>query len=219
MTVKLRVIAHALNLREKPSIDGEIVGFLKSGQVVDCPDVSKGGIGWRYVVTDAGKAGYASLKYLRDYNEPPHEIAVDHPWVRIALGELGVAEVPGSGDNPRIVEYLKSTTLDRELASNDETPWCAAFVNWCMEMAGYAAMDSAWAKSWLKWGRRVLKPERGAVVVFTRDGGGHVAFYMEEDPNDKERIMVLGGNQGNKVCVASYPKSRVLGYRMPSHLL
>ena len=47
-------------------------------------------------------------------------------------------------------------------------------------------------------------------MIFTRDGGGHVAFYVGETAT---QIKVLGGNQSNSVSVANYPKSRLLGFR------
>ena len=40
-----------------------------------------------------------------------------------ALKEIGTRETPGAGDNPRIVEYHKSTTLPAQYANEDETPW------------------------------------------------------------------------------------------------
>ena len=80
------------------------------------------------------------------------------PWLEIAEREQGVAEVPGAGDNPRVVDYLMSTTLGSLENQNDETPWCSAFVNWCMEQAGIKGTNSAWARSWLDWGK---EPEEG----------------------------------------------------------
>ena len=50
-----------------------------------------------------------------------------------ARGELGVQEDTGPGSNPRVIEYLHSTTLEGGAASTDETPWCSAFVNWCVD--------------------------------------------------------------------------------------
>lgn len=42
---------------------------------------------------------------------------------------------------------------------------------------------------------------------------GHVGFYAGKAANGN--ILVLGGNQGNKVSVQEYPTARVLGYRKP----
>lgn len=142
------------------------------------------------------------------------------PWWPIALAELGVAEVQGQEHNPRILEYLATTTLDRALAEQDETAWCSAFANWCVEKAGVKGTDSAWARSWLQWGREPRPLEEvpvGAILIFSRGDGGHVGFWAGPGENHRPDIIrVLGGNQGNKVQVSSYPASRLLGIRVPA---
>jgi uncharacterized protein (TIGR02594 family) len=72
----------------------------------------------------------------------------------------------------------------------------------------------AWAKSYLNYGVRLDKPKYGCIVVFTRGASsGHVGFYVGEGPLGMMKI--LGGNQGDKVCVENYTTMRVLGYRWP----
>ena len=136
------------------------------------------------------------------------------PWLEIARHEKGVHEVPGPGDNPRIVEYLKSTSLGKPDNQNDETAWCSAFLNWCMEQAGLEGTNSAWARSWLDWGREVREDEDfiGSVCVLERGVNfGHVGFLMDFD---EDRVQLLGGNQGDAVSLAWFPMDRVLGYRV-----
>ncbi|HEX5760734.1 MAG TPA: TIGR02594 family protein [Thermoanaerobaculia bacterium] len=72
---------------------------------------------------------------------------------------------PGLADNPRIVEYHRTTSLR---ATDDEVPWCSAFVNWCMREAGLRGTGSAAARSWLTWGSRLATPRRGCVTVLRR---------------------------------------------------
>ena len=123
-------------------------------------------------------------------------------------------EVTGSGDNPRIVEYLQSTTLDAPEACQDETPWCSAFANWCVERAGHAGTDSAWARSWLTWGVATDTPREGCIVVLDRGAGsGHVGFFVMGTATE---IRLLGGNQSDLVGERSYPRQRLMGYRLPS---
>lgn len=131
----------------------------------------------------------------------------------IALAEQGQIEVPGDADNPRIVEYLKSTTLPPELAAQDETAWCSAFVNWCVEHSGHKGTRSAAARSWLEWGKAISIPRRGCIAVFSRgESSGHVAFYM---CSILHNYIVLGGNQANRVGVNDYDRARLLGFRVP----
>lgn len=205
---KLVVKASSLNLREEPSLTARIVKTLDRNEVVEFLEASPDNY-WFKVRRESGTEGWASHKFLSAATPPsPAEI----PWLGIAQGELGVHEVPGFQNNARIIQYLKSTTLGDPYCSCDETPWCSAFVNWCVEKAGYEGTDSAAARSWLEWGKNVSKPCPGCIAVFTREGGGHVGFYIGETA---DTVKVLGGNQGDQVCVREYSKSRLLGYRMP----
>jgi uncharacterized protein (TIGR02594 family) len=141
-------------------------------------------------------------------------VVEEFPWMPIALHEMGVKETPGAGNNPRVVAYLRSTSLDADQAAQDATPWCSAFVNWCVEGCGIPGTNSAAARSWLTWGRAVAVPRRGCIAVFSRGTGGHVAFYVGMS-TALAQILVLGGNQTDCVCISGYEKSRLLGYRLP----
>jgi uncharacterized protein (TIGR02594 family) len=132
-------------------------------------------------------------------------------WMTIADDEIGEKEVPGLNHNPRIIEYHSETTLR---ATTDEVPWCSSFVNWVMKRAGYTPTRSAAARSWATWGVE-CKPTAGCIVVLTRNGGGHVGFYVRETAR---YVFLLGGNQSNAVNIAAYPKTRVIGYRMPKQM-
>ncbi len=135
------------------------------------------------------------------------------PWLSIARKEQGVLEEAGIVNNPRILEYHKSTKLR---ATTDEIPWCSSFACWCMEKAGIPSPKSARAKDWLDWGVPVEKPTLGCIVVIRRAiNKGHVGFYESEDSYS---IALTGGNQRDSVCILLYPKTRVLGYRMPDKL-
>ncbi len=205
------VTAEGLNVREEPSIHGKIIRVLTKGNQVELISVS-GDDYWYKVQTPAGPIGWASHKYLRKLVTAPES---DFPWLAIALAEKGTHEFPGNADNPRVVEYLHSTNLGTPSWNEDETPWCSAFVNWCVEKSGYEGTDSAWAKSWLTWGKPVKKPVVGCIAVFTRESGGHVGFYMGET---KTKVRVLGGNQSDEVNESPQDKSRLLGYRLPGNI-
>jgi uncharacterized protein (TIGR02594 family) len=207
---KLVVTASALNLRDAPSTEGNVIAILDRGDVVESLEASADGH-W-HKVNHGTDTGWASFKYLQPaLVEAP---VAAFAWFDIAMRELGTSEIAGAGDNPRIVEYLRSTSLGGAMAANDETPWCSAFVNFCVEQAGFAGTDSASARSWLHWGRQTVVPVTGCIAVFKRGDppSGHVAFYVSESGGS---IKVLGGNQGDKVCFAPYPRERLLGYRVP----
>lgn len=133
-------------------------------------------------------------------------------WYQLARQECEqcTQEIAGEEHNPRIVAYHQCTTL---AATDDETPWCSSFVNWCIQTAGVGATRSAAARSWLQWGEALSQPKEGCIVVLkrgTKPWQGHVGFYVKEKD---DQICVLGGNQRNCVCESWYPKQDVLSYR------
>ena len=134
------------------------------------------------------------------------------PWLAVAKREQGQTEIAGEKDNPRIVEYHAATSLK---ASDDETAWCSAFVNWVMLAAGQRGTGRADARSWLEWGVEFKIPAYGCVVVLKRGTGwqGHVGFFVGRRDG---LVGILGGNQGDAVSVAWYPERDVLGYRWPA---
>lgn len=127
-----------------------------------------------------------------------------------AKAEIGVKEVE-DGENPRIIEYHAATYLK---ASDDETPWCSSFMNWCMQKAGGQGTKNAMARSWLGWGKLISEPKEGDTVIFSSPmrgpQAGHVAFFVKDKGS---MVEVLGGNQSNRVSITDYPKALVLGYR------
>ncbi len=131
----------------------------------------------------------------------------------IALEELqrGVAELPGAPSHDRIKLYLASVGQP----GNDEIPWCSAFVNWCVEVAGLVGTKNATARSWLKWGQEILTPQFGAIAIFkrgTQAWQGHVTFLLYAN---ETWAYVVGGNQSDRVSVARYPIADLIGLRIP----
>lgn len=132
-------------------------------------------------------------------------------YLAIARKYEGTKEVKGPKHNGLILGWWKR--IKRGGIKDDETPWCAAFVGGVLEEAGIVSSRFESAISYLKWGVPVAKPVLGCVVVFKRDGGGHVGFVVGVDKFGC--LMVLGGNQGDTVSIRPFDRARVVGYRMP----
>ena len=133
-------------------------------------------------------------------------------WLQIAEGYNGVREIPGPRHNPTIIRWLEKLNA---WWRDDETPWCGVFCAAVMHEAGlpYPRLYMR-ARAWSDYGAR-LRPDRlapGAILVFTRKGGGHVGFYVGEDAG---HYFVLGGNQSNAVNVRKLGKSRLVASRWP----
>ena len=141
---------------------------------------------------------------------------MEYPWMAIARKKQGIHEIPGPEANAFIVECLESTSLGYPENQSDETPWCSAFANRIMQLAGFDGTNSAWARSWLDWGREPTDAEFGAGVVVVLERGansGHVGFL---DSWTEDAVTLLGGNQSDSVSYARFPMSRVIGFRVPA---
>lgn len=137
------------------------------------------------------------------------------PWIAEAEKFIGLKETPDAGNTPEITQFWK--TIKRGGITQDSVPWCAAFVGAMLERCGIRSTRFESAKSYLDWGQLLAAPVPGCVVVFTREGGGHVGFAIGRDKTG--RVLVLGGNQGDAVNIRAFPVSRVSGYRWPADLL
>jgi len=97
----------------------------------------------------------------------------------------------------------------------DSIPWCGLYAAVVIHRAQRPVVDQPlWALNWNKFGVRVTEPMLGDVLTFTRKSGGHVGFYVGEDAT---AYHVLGGNQGDKVCVSRIAKSRLSQARRPQY--
>lgn len=129
-----------------------------------------------------------------------------------AASQQGVREIPGAPTAPAIAKWLAEL---KAWWRDDETPWCGVFVAHCMQSVGIKP-PKAWyrAKGWLDWGTPMAHPAVGCVVIFERDGGGHVGLVVGRAA-ETNCLMVLGGNQGDAVRVSAFDPRRAIGFRWP----
>ena len=135
---------------------------------------------------------------------------IDPPWIAEARKYIGVKEIPGPRHHAAI---LKMWVLIRASYTDDETPWCAAFVGGCLETAGIRSTRSASSLSYEKFGLPLGRPVLGCIAVKRRKGGGHVTFPVALSPDGKF-VLCLGGNQNDAVTLSTYPAD-VFQYRWP----
>lgn len=133
------------------------------------------------------------------------------PWLDTAKSHIGLKEIPGRKSNPTILQWASDVNVEN-VYKNDDTPWCGLFVAHCMEDNDIDWIDGPlWALNWNKFGIKTT-PRFGCVMVFKRNGGGHVGFYISED---SDTYHILGGNQSNSVNVTRVRKSQFVGARWP----
>lgn len=141
----------------------------------------------------------------------------DPTYMDVASAAVGVKEVPGTANSPTIMRW--AAKVGRFLGikyDGDHVPWCGLFAAYCVSEKGLTPPSIAIrASAWGSWGVALSKPVYGAVLVFTREGGGHVGFYVSED---SQYYHVLGGNQSNQVSVMKLAKNRCTAIRWSSQL-
>jgi uncharacterized protein (TIGR02594 family) len=131
----------------------------------------------------------------------------------------GTAEIVGRGSNRTIIGWrdeLNQAGVIIAGYSDDDIPWCGLYAAIVAHRAGKAVpVGPLWARNWTKFGKQVPTAGLGDVLVFSRNGGGHVGFYIAED---ETAYHVLGGNQSNRVSIARIAKDRCIGIRRPIYI-
>lgn len=149
------------------------------------------------------------------------------PWLSQMRSITGTKEVPGPKDNPlilgwrdKIIAAFPEMKAGVQAYVHDSIPWCGLTVAYCMAMAGqkppsFPLYATNWFYEW-KDGIKLAAPALGAVLVKTRNGGGHVTLYEGEDNN---YFYCRGGNQSDMVNVMRIPKvgAGVLGFMWPKN--
>jgi len=138
-------------------------------------------------------------------------------WMDIALKYKGQKEIKGSRHNPVVVAFFAKSGHPE--IKDDETAWCAAYLNAVLYEAGRRGTKSLLAKSFLNLpDSDEVKgvPQYGDIVVLHRGSPsswqGHVGFFVKWDD---EFVYLLGGNQSDGVNVSKFPRSRIAGVRRP----
>ncbi|VWC88101.1 TIGR02594 family protein [Burkholderia contaminans] len=166
----------------------------------------------------------------RDESDHPktEALSASHaPWMAYAEEErhVGIKRKGGDVSTEHIKEYFGATSQTK--ADPNSAAYCAAFVNWCLQRAGYEGTKgktNAMASSFLKWGKPTKgnKPVYGAIAV-VRFGKSayHVTFVNGAHRFDAHQhlqsLATLGGNQGkaHEVNKSHLPPSLVVAYRLP----
>ena len=141
---------------------------------------------------------------------------ISHPEMMAHAMQLyNLHEIPGPVNNPQIMKMFKS--IGQDWVQGEETAWCSAFINYLAKENGYNYSGKLTARSWLNIGHTTNIPNPGDIAVLWRvnptSWKGHVGLFIRDDGMN---VWLLGGNQSNKVCIAAYPRERVLSYRVLS---
>jgi uncharacterized protein (TIGR02594 family) len=147
-------------------------------------------------------------------NDPPH--------LKAMFSILGLSEIAGPQHERRVLAMYAA--CGHPEINNDEVPWCAAGVGWCLVQASLPLPPKArlMARSYAKYGRALDTSKilpRGAICVFPRGKppAGHVNLLLRDDGT---WLTCIGCNQANGkgggVTIAKFRKSDLLAARMPA---
>lgn len=124
------------------------------------------------------------------------------------LAEAKQGKWKENGSNPLIVACYKSVGFN---LSKDTTPWCAAFAGNILKRAGAPALKTLSSLAYSNYGTDVpisdpRKFRLNDIVIFTRQGGGHIGFFRGFNPSTGS-ILVAGGNQADNLNEVGFRKS------------
>lgn len=153
---------------------------------------------------------------------------VELEWIKIAKSLNGQRENGSTNKSPFIEKMVKSLTGGSLPSYIYGQPWCGTFVAYCLQQAGFTKGNiNCRLLSWdggssgankypLNWygagdyakeaGFKLLKPCYGCVAIKSRKGGNHVCFVVGRDQKTN-KLVCIGGNQGNAVSYALYAES------------
>lgn len=124
------------------------------------------------------------------------DAAVRSQVLAVARGEIGVRELTGRNDGPRVAQYLAYCDLPEGHA------WCAAFVSWCFGQTGFEQPRNPWSPSLFPVARRVsaggLKPAMVFGLYSPAAGRINHAGLVERVEHG-QYIVTIEGNSNNQV--------------------
>ena len=92
--------------------------------------------------------------------------------------------------------------------------WCARFMNLVLARTGHRGTGSDMADSFVHYGHRISGPQVGAIAVMGRRGGGHVGIIT--GINAAGKVIMISGNNGNRVREVPVSRGRIYAYVMPN---
>lgn len=159
---------------------------------------------------------------------------VEPVWLIVARSMLGSKETDTKFAREMIPFWKKLFNRNIGAIAGNEVAWCGLFVGRCLYEAGLPVQKKGeMAGNWRSYGvpidwRKNGIPQ-GAIIHINHNHsceignkGNHVTFaatnYTTHDLEVTGYFAALGGNQGNKVCVASYSIKEICEVRWPKEV-
>jgi hypothetical protein len=154
----------------------------------------------------------ASRKALGLLDAPAAE---ELPWIAEGFKVLGWHEAT---DKTRLSAWLKSG--GKYLGDPSQLPWCGDFMETCVAkslpdevLPGALGQNPFFAQNWQLFGVSTAPTRGAAVAIRWTANTGHTGWLLGQNGSN---YVLLGGNQGNRVSIAEFPKSAVIATRWPA---
>jgi len=110
-----------------------------------------------------------------------------------------------NGANSRIISCYKTVGFN---INNDRTPWCAAFAGNILKKSGAKSLATLSSLAYRGYGTSIPVGDKSRwrlndVVVFSRNGGGHIGFFRGYNPANGS-MLIAGGNQSDNLTETAF---------------
>jgi uncharacterized protein (TIGR02594 family) len=179
----------------------QIEGIATSSAAATSPEEAEVGLTNRGEVPQEGDAGALTP------DVPP----TGSLWIDIArnldlcLSEARQGLWRETGSNPRIIACYKAAGNN---INNDRVPWCAGFATSILKKAGGPARATLSSLAYRGIGTSIPIGDKSRwrlndIVVFSRNGGGHIGFFRAYNPANGS-MLIAGGNQDDNLNETSF---------------
>lgn len=134
------------------------------------------------------------------------------PWMELAVKTAKEMKGCKEDKDPMYTKaksYLKYCGNTFEPTDGENGPWCAAFMNWCINEAGYSNANSASSLAPInavagKKYKKIESPVYGCIVVYKHSSKwkGHTGFLYGKTKTGK--YILIGGNQDDTIRFDEY---------------
>lgn len=149
---------------------------------------------------------------------PPMPSVLDvAPHLAQMRAMTGTKEIPGSGNNPAIIKWARDLEKAYPSLKGDLNWYKMDSIAWCgLAMGAAVGLNPVTpvipppgllgAQNWKSFGVPLSEPTPGAILVYSRTGGGHVTLYESELDG---YFYCRGGNQSDMVNVSKRKGGKV----------
>ena len=122
-----------------------------------------------------------------------------------SLAEARNGKWKENGRNVCIVSCYKSVGFN---LSSDSTPWCAAYAGSVLKASGVQSLKTLSSLAYRGFGTVVPLSDKtkwrlNDIVVFSRQGGGHIGFFRGYNPANGS-VLIAGGNQSDNLTETGF---------------